>query len=136
MALTDKLTAIADAIRSKTGKTDGMTLDQMATEISGIKGGPSLDTCTVVVTTDVGTVCGSYTKVNSDGTTNIAYYPESLTVTLNDVCVDGGFFVNCLYTMSMLTQTNCTRIEFYGKYATFDLSESAGKTVNINIVTD
>lgn len=37
MALTDKLTAIADAIRAKTGKTDGLTLEQMATEIEGIK---------------------------------------------------------------------------------------------------
>lgn len=34
MALTDKLTAIADAIRAKTGKTDALTLDQMATTIS------------------------------------------------------------------------------------------------------
>ena len=39
MALTDKLTAIADAIRGKTGKTDGLTLDQMPAEIEGIQGG-------------------------------------------------------------------------------------------------
>lgn len=39
MALTDKLTAIADAIRGKTGKSDGLTLDQMAVEIAGIQGG-------------------------------------------------------------------------------------------------
>lgn len=36
MALTDKLTAIADAIRTKTGSTSALTLDQMATEINGI----------------------------------------------------------------------------------------------------
>jgi hypothetical protein len=36
MALTDKLTAIANAIREKTGKTGTLTLDQMAEEISGI----------------------------------------------------------------------------------------------------
>ena len=36
MALTDKLTAIADAIRSKTGTTEPMTLDEMVTEISNI----------------------------------------------------------------------------------------------------
>lgn len=34
MALTDKLTAIADAIRSKTGGTGNLTLPQMASEIS------------------------------------------------------------------------------------------------------
>lgn len=39
MALTDKLIAIANAIRAKTGGTDQMTLDQMATAISGISGG-------------------------------------------------------------------------------------------------
>lgn len=39
MALTNKLTAIANAIRSKTGKTEAMTLDQMPTEIESISGG-------------------------------------------------------------------------------------------------
>lgn len=39
MALTDKLTAIGDAIRGKTGKTEPLTLDQMATEINDIQTG-------------------------------------------------------------------------------------------------
>jgi len=39
MALTDKLTAIADAIRAKTGKSGTLTLDQMPGEISSITGG-------------------------------------------------------------------------------------------------
>lgn len=39
MALTDKLVAIADAIRKKTGKTDKMTLNQMAVEIDEIASG-------------------------------------------------------------------------------------------------
>lgn len=42
MALTDKLTAIADAIRGKTGKTDGLTLEQMPTEIDGISVGEAI----------------------------------------------------------------------------------------------
>lgn len=37
--LATKLAAIADAIRGKTGKSDGLTLDQMATEIAGIEAG-------------------------------------------------------------------------------------------------
>lgn len=41
MELTNKLTAIADAIRSKTGKTNAMTLDEMVTEISNISAGGS-----------------------------------------------------------------------------------------------
>lgn len=39
MALTDKLTAIADAIRGKTGGTEGMTLDTMVSAIEGIESG-------------------------------------------------------------------------------------------------
>ena len=39
MALTDKLTAIANAIRAKTGGTNTMTLDEMATAILNITTG-------------------------------------------------------------------------------------------------
>lgn len=39
MALTNKLTAIADAIRAKTGSTDPMTLDEMAAGIADIQTG-------------------------------------------------------------------------------------------------
>lgn len=42
MALTDKLTAIANAIRSKTGKTGKLSLDQMVTEIGSMSGGGGL----------------------------------------------------------------------------------------------
>lgn len=43
MALTDKLTAIGDAIRTKTGSAGLLTLDQMATEIANISGGSGGD---------------------------------------------------------------------------------------------
>lgn len=39
MALTDKLSTIAESIRNKTGSTDKMTLDEMATNIDNIKSG-------------------------------------------------------------------------------------------------
>lgn len=39
MALTDKLSAIADAIRGKTGGTEELTLDQMVDAIAGIESG-------------------------------------------------------------------------------------------------
>jgi hypothetical protein len=39
MALIDKLSAIGDAIRAKTGKTDKLTLDEMPKEIESIKTG-------------------------------------------------------------------------------------------------
>ena len=43
MALINKLEAIGDAIREKTGTSDLLTLDQMATAISGITGGGEVD---------------------------------------------------------------------------------------------
>lgn len=39
MSVNSKLTAIAEAIRGKTGKADPLTLEQMATEIEGIEAG-------------------------------------------------------------------------------------------------
>ena len=44
MALTDKLTAIANAIRTKTGNTEQMTLDEMAEIILTISGGGGTET--------------------------------------------------------------------------------------------
>lgn len=44
MALTNKLTAIADAIREKNGETKQYTLDEMPTAISEISGGSEVDT--------------------------------------------------------------------------------------------
>lgn len=54
MALTDKLTAIGDAIRSKTGGSDLLTLDEMPQEIQSIQtgggGGDSEELDTVTIT--------------------------------------------------------------------------------------
>ena len=47
MTLVNKLTAIGDAIREKTGGTAELTLDQMVTEIGGITGGGEVDTSVV-----------------------------------------------------------------------------------------
>ena len=53
MALTDKLTAIGDAIREKTGKSDLLTLDQMPTEIRAIKtGGVDLPAKALIISGD------------------------------------------------------------------------------------
>ena len=53
MALTNKLTAIGDAIREKTGKSDLLTLDQMPTEIRAIKtGGGDLPAEALIISGD------------------------------------------------------------------------------------
>lgn len=53
MALTDKLTAIADAIRAKTGETGKMTLEQMPDKIGAISGGGGFDTSQITTTTNM-----------------------------------------------------------------------------------
>ena len=56
MALINKLTAIGDAIREKTGNTNKMTLDEMASAItnisSGDAGGESANVETIPITLD------------------------------------------------------------------------------------
>lgn len=66
MALIDKLTAIADAIRGKTGKTEEMTLDQMPTEIAGIETGGGEEV--------IDLICQTITKIDSDIPTIIRDY--------------------------------------------------------------
>lgn len=52
MSVNEKMTAIADAIRGKTGGTDALTLDQMAAAVRGIEAGGGgenvLDYCTTL----------------------------------------------------------------------------------------
>ena len=79
MALIEKLTAIADAIRSKTGGTGELTLEQMATEIEGIStGGGAVS----VPTKDVnfydydGTCLHSYTVAEAQALSELPALPE------------------------------------------------------------
>lgn len=55
MALTNKLTAIADSIRGKLGTTDAMTLDEMPNKISSIETGPSIQESKTIEITSNGT---------------------------------------------------------------------------------
>ena len=49
MALIDKITAIANAVRSKLGTSEKMTLDEMATAISDFPIGPGYNKLAMVV---------------------------------------------------------------------------------------
>lgn len=77
MALTDKLSAIGNAIRAKTGGTDMLTLEQMPTAIEGIQTGGVLTTKTI-------TTNGTYNASND----NADGYSE---ITVN-VPTSGGFW--------------------------------------------
>lgn len=68
MALTNKLTDIADAIRNKTGKTDLLTLEQMPIEIESIQGGGGSDS------TFTALMNGETTVFHDSGITKIKDY--------------------------------------------------------------
>ena len=62
MALIEKLNAIGEAIRAKTGKTEGMTLDDMPLEIASIGGGGGGGSGAKIAT-------GSFTQVSTGAST-------------------------------------------------------------------
>ncbi len=57
MALTEKLNAIGDAIRAKTGGSEKLTLDQMPTEIASISSGGGAEVEPTVLTGSTSYVC-------------------------------------------------------------------------------
>jgi hypothetical protein len=67
MGVNEKMTAVADAIREKTGGTDLLTLDGMAEAIAGIQAGGDILDCTVLSgeITPAEDVSDKYTLVNS-----------------------------------------------------------------------
>jgi hypothetical protein len=106
MALTDKLYAIADAIRLKTGRSDRLTLDQFASEIEGIT--VSLDHDPIIeplVITENGSYTASdtvdgyspvtvqvendYSLLNSYIEGTLTEYKDDEVVTLGDRSFDG-----------------------------------------------
>ena len=77
MALTDKLTAIANAIRAKTSKTDLLTLDDMPTEIENIKTGDT--------TIEDGLVSRTLTEYTNDRVTSVGAYAFNQNKTIKSV---------------------------------------------------
>ena len=111
MALTDKLTAIANAIRAKNGTTEKMTLEQMSEEISEISGGSG--------SSDIGKlVDGSITTLDiSNGVTKIRNYAFSYCERLTSVTIPNSVtsigdsaFRNCTSLTSVTIPNGVTRI--------------------------
>lgn len=139
MALTDKLTAIADAIRGKTGGTDALTLDQMATEIAGIETGGGLETCTVNYTCDTTTANLFYMVVNDGGNCEAVRQAglEAGTHTFENVLVSSLFVAQFGSSILTLGVENCTIIaDLSGRGYVYNLLASAGKIVSIKLMDD
>ena len=110
MGLIDLITAIADAIRSKTGKEDKLTLGQMATEIESIQTGGNNQIDDIIA--------GKMIDVVSD-VTNIAAYAFNYSNYLqsasfpNLVTVQVSSFGNCIKLASVY-MPNVTSISYGG----------------------
>ena len=88
MALTDKLSAIGNAIRNKTGGTELLTLDAMPTEIEGIQTGGTVEALDI-------TANGTYTAPDGvDG-----YNPITVNVPQDGSPPDEAFVISgdCSY---------------------------------------
>lgn len=108
----ESVQAIADAIRTKTGKSDKMTVGEMSGEIEGIEKGWSVDEIAERSISD--NISGATTYVKSDSfrgckkITGISF-PNATTL--------GGYsFSSCV----KLTQTDIPAVSFLGEYCFYN----------------
>lgn len=144
--INEKMTAIADAIRARTGKTDPLTLDGMAEEIAAIpSGGGGVPTCTLrfksALTNSFG-VTGSWCVakydgekyvndwLNKGGSLNIQEWDETFE---NVVC--GSFFVTVLYSdLAQYELSGCVLVgKMYAEVWVFQITAGPGETASITV---
>ena len=123
MALINKLTAIADAIRGKTGGTDPLTLDQMATEIAGIEagGGGSMESGELVTTS---ANFYRFTIPVSSRKTHVAIYPKLYGTMIADPTA-GGYVARRLCILLGVDGEGMTEISIRTGYSS-DTGMAAG----------
>ena len=128
MALIDKLTAIANAIRGKTGKADALTLDQMAMEIEAIENGSGVDYL-------VQRLDGTLVSYESSEVTEIALSSFSDCTSLcyvslpNATHIGGKAFVNCI-NLEIALLPNAEEIEYGAFRNCYDLKEFVAPKLN------
>ena len=129
MALTDKLKAIANAIRNKTGKTAEMTLDEMPTQIESIVGGGSSEENQLHSTLD-----GTLTAIDSDVTKVISYACYGITtlkkVNLPNVISIGGYAFRGCSGITEFNAPNATTVSSYAFYGCSNLLEISFQNIS------
>lgn len=115
--LNTKMTALADAIRAKTGGTEKLTLDQMPTEIANISTGENLD---AEVSTQETTIESIKTLLAEKANPQEAFFWDQLCRERLSYCVfpynqriKAGLFFTCYY-LQWIDAPSCTGI---GQYA-------------------
>ena len=132
MALTDKLTAIANAIRSKTGGSDLLTLDEMPQEIQSIQtggGGTSEELDTLIVIKGVDS-SPSITKYETQSDGNIREYAFCYCYYLTQVDIPNISCVkdNAFYFCKGLEQIELPSVKLLGNNV-FSYASSLNKIV-------
>ena len=99
MALINKLSAIGDAIREKTGKEDLLTLEQMPEEIRGISGGGGEEIEPIVLSGDcsyacAGSLSGEFIKLYGNKISTNSIYNMSGMFKNNKTVVNIPFIIN------------------------------------------
>ena len=118
MSVNAKMTAIADAIRAKTGKSDLLTLDQMPTEIASISGGGGSDEDLVGAL-----ISNTLTEIDSDAASVVGYACRGMTKikTVNlPECTSVGTYG--FYGCTGLTDVNIPKCESIGSYSFYGCS--------------
>ena len=130
MALIDKLTAIADAIRAKTGGTDAMTLEEMAAAIASIQTGINAEEITIAMDASDASAVRDIFKAamdESDVTTAFVYQGDIGVSTKNNQCLIVITSINFDYNTLLYVRyrNNAWNAQFSSSY-TYDLIVSAG----------
>lgn len=116
MALTDKLTNIADAIREKTGGTDALTLDAMAAAIAGIEAGGSIAMGSVTFAEERPINSGSYSVAH-----NLGFVPTHTLAMVEDTTAlnSSGYFYGKSVAGGMISQevSDGVRVAVYSGYS-------------------